>query len=130
MIASRLSRAYPGGVTLARLVRMFALLAMLIAPLGMMNGHATMTADAIAAPAAHHDATMSEGHCDESAPRPAEPSAPERDCLLDCAATCSVVPPAAGTAGHPFFLAAEPDLAPASPLRGHQPESDPPPPRA
>ena len=130
MIATPPGGAYLGGVTLARLVRMLVLLAVLIAPLGMMDDHAAMATAAIATPTAHH-ASASEGHCDESVPQPSEPSAPDRDCLLDCAITCSAVPPAtAGMPDAPFELAADPVRAPPGLLIGRHPESDPPPPRA
>ena len=134
MIATSPGGAYLGGVTVARLIRMLVLLAVLISPLAMMDDHAAMATASIAAPAASHlQARSGEGHCEESASQPStpEPAAPDRDCLLDCAVTCSVVPPvAARMPDVPFGLAAAPIRAPAGLLSGRQPESDPPPPRA
>jgi hypothetical protein len=85
-------------VPFSYLVRLFVLLALLLAPLGMMNTHAAMAMPAAATDMMpHHDMAQAPGgHCaDTAAPmgqQPADDSSPANS--AECMLACACVPPA------------------------------------
>ena len=131
MIATRSREVYLSLMTATRLVRVLTILAMLLAPLGMVGEHAAMAMPAAAAAGAHHASNMDQaGHCSEGSGQSEDEKAPASDCLIDCAIACSAIP-AIGTqmAGHPPALAIIQPLSLVNRITGLHPESDPPPPR-
>jgi hypothetical protein len=110
-----------------RLVRILTILAMLVAPLGMMGGHAAMAMPVSAQPAMDHMAAMSPGgSCADMDKQPEDQSGPGIDCMI----ACSAVPSAeGGIAGHPLAAADVQPPPPSEAASGLHPESDPPPPR-
>lgn len=126
MIAGTAFVHYLARVPFLRLVRFVAILALLLAPLGMSGGHLAAMAPEPAA-ASHHEATPA-GHCADGAGEdPAGESRPDIDCTISCSAL------AASAGDLPARAAVRP--LPQRPFavslaRGLTPESDPPPPRA
>jgi hypothetical protein len=104
------------------LLRLLTLVALLVAPLGMLGGHAAMAAP---------KASAESGHCSElggmehEAPDESPPAK-----SIDCAMVCSCVPPAAAPLDEPPSLLQPPTAARHRTLAlGPNPEADPPPPR-
>lgn len=115
---------------IARLVRMLALLAMLIAPFGMMGSHAA----AAAAPPAPMPASHGDAHAAPAAPDHCAPAGGDEgdrtqqsiDCTIFCAAMAA---PGAEVAQRAAFAAIALGNR-LEPIRhGLNPESEPPPPR-
>ena len=113
---------------LARLWRVLTILAVLLAPLGMMGGHAAMAMPAPAATSVmdHGQAGSPAGHCADMDQDQTGQTSPSIDCMI----ACSAVPAAE------FVVASQPAAhgvmqigALAGLLPGLHPESDPPPPR-
>lgn len=101
-----------------RILPLLALLALLIAPFGMMSG--------AAAAMPMHAPEMAAGHCEGKAP--AEPA--EQGKAIDCMIACAALPAIAPISAAAFRTAADLPAPPpfASPA-GTMPEADPPPPR-
>jgi hypothetical protein len=102
------------------LLSIMALLALLVAPIGMIGGAA------MAMP--HHQPQAAAGHC-AGAPVPDHRGGEDRaaiDCMIACAGV-PAIPPSAPAAVAP--IAASPDQAPLRSLHGLQPEAATPPPR-
>lgn len=138
MIASLAGPLYLRRVIFASLARWLVLLALLVAPLGMMDDHAAMATAALAAPSpaaasssTHHEAEAAPaGHCADSAAPAADPDSVDRDCRLDCAVGCSAVPtPPSVMPASPLAAASLPPRPLVAHIHGRQPEADPPPPR-
>lgn len=138
MIATSSSRSYLRTMTAARLVRLLTIFAMLLAPLGMIGGHAAMAtpiasgsmAEHHVQPADHHAAGSNEAEpCDDMGGQSEDERSSGDDCLVDCAITCSAIPAAGAMMAQPAtFLVAQPHSLVAV-ITGRHPESDPPPPR-
>lgn len=131
MIASLSFEVYLRGMTAARLIRLLTILALLLAPLGMIGEHAAMAMTAPEASAHHAGDAAQAGHCaGMTGQSEDEKKAPDRDCLIDCAIACSAIPAVGNMMGDQPMPAA---LAQPRPLAGRMsglhPESDPPPPR-
>ena len=114
-------------VAMAVLARILTLLALLLAPLGMMQAHAAMPA--VTGPATSHAMAMpgGAGHCadrDQPAPQPDKASI---DCTIACAGVASLSTPVPARSAIPATVMVE--IRPAATLHGLHPESDPPPPR-
>ena len=104
---------------LKQLFRLAALLALLLAPAGMLGGHAAMAMPL-------HDATMSMSHCEQQ-----QQQQDEHQAMIDCAMACSAMPSI-----DPFL---PPPVRPVAPqfessasldIEGTRPEAATPPPRA
>lgn len=108
-------------MTALRLLPLFALIALLVAPFGRMGM-------AEAAGMDHHAAPMAmSGHCEDMPmPAPGKPSKAAVDCMIACAAVAPALP--AQIVGFaPRAAALTPTALTA--FRGIHPEADPPPPR-
>jgi hypothetical protein len=104
------------------LARLLTLLAMLVAPFGMLSGHAAMAAPATQ-PAGGHCADMGASH--DQAPDDTAPAA-----NIDCMMACACVPAEGAELANVPSLAKEPAIsANASDVVGANPAADPPPPR-
>lgn len=114
-------------MSLTRLVRILTILAMLVAPLGMMGGHAAMAMPVPAQPAMDHMAAMSTaGHCADMDKQ----SEDQRGSGIDCMIACSALPSAESEiAAHPLAATVVQPIPLVEGLSGLHPESDPPPPR-
>ena len=131
MIETRPPAAYLPLMVARSLVRILTLLALLVAPLGMVGEHAAMAMPSASAVSNHGQTSEPSAHCAEmgSQTQDGDETSPSGDCL-DCAVTCSALP-AIGN------LVSEPALGPAmarslalvARVRGLHPESDDPPPR-
>ena len=109
---------------LSRLVHFLALLALLLAPLGMASGHAAMAMAPHSAASLHRIDVA--GHCMGMG----HPSKAQPPSCIDCMITCSAL--AAGEsqiAAHPMAAAPLPRIPLQARIHGLHPESDPPPPR-
>lgn len=110
-------------MTALRLLPLFALIALLVAPFGRMG-------IAEAAGMDHHAAPMAmamSGHCEDMPmPEPGKPNNAAIDCMVACAAVAPALPPQ--IAG---FASLEAPLTPTTLIafQGIHPEADPPPPR-
>ena len=132
MIASRSRRAYLPLMVARRLVRILTMLALLLAPLSMMGGHAAMAMPAGTSAAPHHMQTAdASGHCAGMAGKPVKDQrSQDGSCVSDCTVACSAIP---------VFGSLMPDQVMAPAMRrvpallhrssGLRPESDDPPPR-
>jgi hypothetical protein len=110
--------AYLKAMAFRFLLRLSALLALLLAPAGMLGSHAAM--------AMPHQAAASADHC----PDKQSPADEERQQMADCAMACSAMPAAAQHLGGDDAVAsALPKMTPAPSLKGSRPEADTPPPR-
>ena len=109
------------------------MLALLLAPLSMMSGHAAMAMPAVADAASHHEQAASpSAHCAEMAGESQDDDGGSKsgDCLTDCAVACSAIP-ALGSimADQPMAPAMARPLPLVGRVRGLHPESADPPPR-
>jgi hypothetical protein len=105
---------------LKHLVRLLTLLALLLAPAGMMGNHMAMAAPQ---PAGGHCADANPGG--HEAPRGEAPAQG-----IDCLIACSCVPAfAAELADPPSFAATPASSSPVALGSGLNPQADPPPPR-
>ena len=122
-IAGADRRAYSPRM-LPRLVHCLALLALLLAPLGMASGHAELAMAPHSATMAHR--TDAAGHCMGMD----QPSKSHQRSCIDCVIVCSAMATAANEiAAHPMDAAALPRIPLQARIHGLHPESDPPPPR-
>ena len=122
-IAHGAGEAYFRAMRLRALIRLFVLVAMLIAPIGMVGSHAAMAAPHAPQAASSHCADMAGSH--EQAPADKAPGK-SIDCMIACACVPSpgvrlADPPLAVTGPEPAMIVA---LA-----GGLNPAADPPPPR-
>jgi len=107
----------------ARLLQLLALLAMVLAPLGMMSTHAAMAAPAPVANVHHGSGT---DHCAGLD----QPARPKPVSCIDCIMVCAGLPAAqSDVAAHPLATAVLPRLPLEQRVNGLHPESEPPPPR-
>ena len=129
-LASLASTAYLRGMT-ARLIRLLAILALLLAPLGMVGNRAAMAMPSVPNAAMHHAGNAEQpAHCADMAGPSEDETAPDRDCLIDCAIACSAIPAAGSTmADQPLAISVAQPLLRLGLVSGLHPESDPPPPR-
>ena len=95
-----------------------ALLAVLLAPAGILGSHAAM--------AMPQQAAASGGHCDEQKQHEGEQDQAMIDCALACSALASHEP---NIGDEPSPDAAAPDALPSLALHGMRPEAATPPPR-
>ena len=109
---------------LKHLVRLLTLLALLLAPLGMLSGHAAMAAPAPAKASAS-------GHCADMAGAQHEaPDNPAPAKSIDCMMVCSCIPPLAARLGEPPMRSEAPRASVLATLGlGLHPEAEPRPPR-
>ena len=134
MIASLSLEAYLRAMVARRLVRILTMLALLLAPVSMIGGHAAMAMPAPAeASASHHDPAASQSaHCAEMAGQSEDDddgSSPG-DCMTDCAVACSAIPPlGSAMADRPMAPAMGQPLLLVGRIDGLHPESADPPPR-
>jgi putative hemolysin len=132
MIASASTEAYLRLMVARRLVRILTMLALLLAPLSMVGGHAAMALPVAAASAVHHDqASDQSAHCAEMGGETQEDddTSPD-DCLTDCAVACSAIPAlGSAMADQPMAPAMARPLPLVGRVRGRHPESADPPPR-
>lgn len=115
-------------MSLTRLWRVLTILAVLLAPLSMMGGHAAMAMPSPAASSVmdHGQAGSPAGHCAEMDQDKTGQTSPSIDCMI----ACSAVPAAEFVfASHPAVHGVMQIAALASLLPGLHPESEPPPPR-
>ncbi len=132
MIATRAGEAYLRAMVARRLVRILTMLALLLAPLSMIGGHAAMAMPVAASAASHHEqASDQSAHCaDMGGETQDDDGTSPDDCLTDCAVACSAIP-VLGSAMTDLAMA--PAMAQPLPLvgrvRGLHPESADPPPR-
>jgi hypothetical protein len=116
-----------------RLVRILTMLALLLAPLSMLGGHAAMAMPTVSASASHQQQPADQsGHCAEMGGETQDDDngAPAGDCLTDCAVACSALPPlGAAMANQALVPAVDQPLPLAGRIAGLHPESDDPPPR-
>lgn len=111
---------YPGCVSLRRLLPLFVLIALVMAPFGRMNA-----AEAKAMP--HHLSSAIAPHC---AGQPMSDGDKGGRVAIDCMIACAVMAPAATPSFAPPPAAeAVPVAIPSFLLAGIRPEADPPPPR-
>ena len=105
------------------LLGIFALLAMLIAPIGMVGGHSVMAAPRTPSAVAGHCADMAGFH--EQAPADKTPGK-----SIDCMIACACMPSSGVQLGDPPLPVAAPEPAMiVSLVDGLNPAADPPPPR-
>ncbi len=103
----------------SRLFHLLALLALLLAPAGMLGSHAAMAMP-------HQPVAASMSHCDEQQ----TPAEDDRQRMLDCAIACTAMPASAPLVPpEPAFLAAVPVAAPTQFFESTRPEAATPPPR-
>ena len=128
VIATRSRTAYLPRMVARRLVRFLTMLALLLAPLGMVGQHAAMAIPGTAQAAEHY--AENADHCAGMSSESEDEGSPNTGCLVDCAVACSAIP-ALGSeiADQPIALALAQRLALISRVTGLHPESDPPPPR-
>ena len=130
-LASFRNAVYLRGMTAARLIRLLTILALLLAPLSMVDKRAAMAMPSAPAAAMHHAGSADRpAHCPDMAGSSQDETAPDRDCLVDCAISCSAIP-AAGSAmvNQPMATSVAQPLPLLGLVSGLHPESDPPPPR-
>jgi len=112
-------------VIIKQLVRFLTLLALLLAPFGMLGGPAA------AAQTGSGEVQAGSGHCAEMAAdhAPAQtPEAPARD--IECMMACACMPPLApGLSAPPLRGEAPQPTLPSLILSGLSPQAEPPPPR-
>ena len=108
---------------MTRLWSLLALVALLLAPAGMIGSHAAM--------AMPHPATaMRADHCSERQEHHSNDDAGER-AAIECAIACTALPGREALVGDtPPAPAATPEAAPALVLAGTRPEAATPPPRS
>ena len=121
-IAHDASDAYFRAMRLRALLHIFVLAALLLAPIGMVGGHAAMAAAPEASPSGHC-ADMAGSH--EQAPADKAPGK-----SIDCMIACACVPsPTVQLADPPLPVAVPGPAMIASLAGGLNPAADPPPPR-
>lgn len=105
-----------------RILSLLAVLALLVAPFGMVGGGG-------AAAMTHGGPETAMAHCDDMAPAGTHHGG-DRDGSIDCAIACAALPAfAPASPGEILRAAAAPAPLPAASLVGTMPEADPPPPR-
>ena len=119
-------RGYWPGMVAMRLLRFLTLIALLVAPVGMMSGHAAMAMSRATIDGHHMAATTAPDHCAGMD----QPSKKSSDGSIDCTISCSALPTAdPQIAAHPLAAASVPHVLLSESVHGLQPEADPPPPR-
>lgn len=133
MIAGRLRWAYLAPMVARRLLPFLAMLAIVFAPLSMLGGPAAMAQSSMSASSSHHEQSAGDSaHCAETRGdnQNEDNSSRQKDCLSDCAVTCSAIPPLGNLFADSAML---PAVAHPLPLmdrmHGLNPESADPPPR-
>jgi len=122
-VATTAGGAYFRAMFAARLVRILALLALVLAPLGMMGAHPAMATPNPAVAALH-------GQGSEHCAGMDQPEKPKPVSCIDCIMVCSGLPVAeSDVAAHPLATAPMPRLPLEQRVHGLHPESEPPPPR-
>ena len=109
---------------MAFVARFLTLVALLVAPLGMVRAHAAVASAGLAA---SHAMAGGGGRCadrDQSAPHPDRAAI---DCTIACAGVASLTTQVPARPSAP--VAVETEIRPVATLHGLHPESDPPPPR-
>lgn len=111
---------YPGSMFSKRLLQLLTLLALLLAPFGMLGGHAAMAMPVGGA--------MAMNHCDEQQQAPKDH---KRQAMIDCATACSAMPAVgAFVMPQPIFSARKFEADVSVDIAGVRPEAATPPPRA
>ena len=111
--------AYFKQMNLGRLFQLLVLLALLLAPAGMLGSHAAMAMP-------HQAAASALDHCTKEQ----APSGTDRQAMLDCALACTAMPAAAPQIARAVpVLQPLPVSVPEAPIAGHRPEAATPPPR-
>ena len=122
-VATDRRAAYFTAMLVARFVRLLALLALVLAPFGMLGTHPAMAMPAPAVAAHHNQASE---HCVGMD----QPEKPKPSSCIDCIMVCAGLPAAeSDIAAHPLATAVLPRLSVEQRVRGLHPESEPPPPR-
>lgn len=133
-IVSELRRAYLLPMLAGRLVRILAIFAILLAPISMMASSAAMAQPTVPESALHHEQSAAEGgHCAGMSGENQEEdgSSSRQECLSDCAVTCAAIPVLGDPLQDPVLLVAMAHPVPLlNWMRGLNPESADPPPRA
>jgi hypothetical protein len=114
-------------MAMAFVARILTLLALVVAPLGMMQAHAATPIGGDHSASKAMATTASGGHCadrDRHAPQPDKASI---DCTIACAGVASLFTPVPARPTAPVSVVVE--IRPVATLHGLHPESDPPPPR-
>lgn len=128
LVATEGSVAYAAAMLGVRLLQLLALLAMILAPVGMATGH-----DGMAAPVAtaHHVTEMAADHCTGmDQPGDRKPMNPQPPSCIDCSMVCAGLAAVdSQVALHPVAAASLPRIPLEDAVQGLHPESDPPPPR-
>lgn len=111
-----------------RYMRFLTILAVLLAPLSMMGGHAAMAMPSPAPTAAmdHGQSDSAAGHCADMDQDQSGQTSPSIDCMIACSAIHSAE---FAVASHPAVHSATPIASLPGLHPGLHPESDPPPPR-
>ena len=124
MIATRRRKTYLRLMVARRLIRILTMLALLVAPLGMVGGHAAMAMPVAATAATGHCADIG-GMADDG-----DGSSQEDRSAIDCTISCSALPALAGAlTDQPPLPAMARTVTLHGLVRGLHPESDDPPPR-
>jgi hypothetical protein len=119
-------RVYGRAMMAMSLLRFLSLIALILAPIGMMSGHAAIAMSAVSAGAHHMDEMASPDHCAGMD----QPSKNSSQTSVDCTFACSVLPAAETEIGaHPLAASSAPYARPNQAVHSLHPESDPPPPR-
>ena len=130
MIETRVSPPYLGVVPPMHLVRFLTLLALLFAPIGMIDGHSAM---AMPGTMAVTDPTGFSGsqaaHCAETSRESQDVPDSSSDCMKDCAVACSAIPALGSDMAEVAPITLLQPVPLARRIAGLHPESDPPPPR-
>ncbi len=113
--------AYLSAMPFSRLFHILFMLALLLAPAGMLGSHAAMAMP-------HQPAAAGMDHCDRQQNAPADE---QRQSMIDCAIACTALP-AAAPAVQPesAFAATFPVMIGLPSLHGSRPETATPPPRS
>ena len=111
---------------ITRLLRILTILAVLLAPLGMLGGHPAMATPAPSDPAMSHMAIDPAGHCADIDKQ----SKDQPGSSIDCMIACSVLLTAENVLSvHPVAISPRQPRTLAVVLNGLHPEWDTPPPR-
>jgi hypothetical protein len=131
VIVSRFRAAYLNDMVPSRLAAIMAMLALILAPLGMVGGYTAM-AQPVASASHHEKSPDHSAHCAETRGETQDGSGDSSllDCLNDCAITCSAIAaPGNAIALPPVVPRLALSLPLVSRLGGLPPEEPDPPPR-
>lgn len=133
MIATYFRKAYFVSMVAARLMLFFAMLAMLVAPIGMLNGSAMATDSLPVSASSQKQSIDHTSHCAEMSSENEGQTGggtSQGDCVSDCAMACSAVAaPGSRTAERDVSAAVMEAGLPVDTLHGLNPEASDPPPR-